>query len=303
MKLAGPILWLLLAAAVLSCSKKSSDLPENYFESIEKWHRERMASLKSETGWLNLAGLYWLEPGENRFGSAKDNDLVFPESAPKYMGKLIWQDTTVTVDIAPGVNVLHDGKPVTRMRLVADTDGEPTVLSYGSLRWFIIRRGQHHERFGVRLRDLEHPAAKHFTGVERYPVNPEWRIKARAVKVEPPETLKIPTVIGDVLEEQADMALEFEFQEQTYRLYPSGESNGELFIIFADPTNFDETYGGGRFLYVPKPNRDGITYIDFNKAYNPPCAFTPYATCPLPPTQNRLPLPIRAGEKKWGEDH
>ncbi|MDQ7054526.1 MAG: DUF1684 domain-containing protein [candidate division KSB1 bacterium] len=303
MKYARPISWLLLAAAAFSCGKKSSDLPENYFESIEKWHNERMASLKSETGWLNLAGLYWLEPGENRFGSANDNNLSFPESAPKYMGKFIWQDTTVTVDIAPGVEVLHDGKPVTRMRMVADTDGEPTVLSYGSLRWFIIRRGQHNERFGVRLRDLEHPDAKYFTGVERYPVDPAWRVQARAVKVEPPETLKIPTVIGDVLEEPVSMALEFELQGQTYRLYPSGESGDELFIIFADPTNFDETYGGGRFLYVPKPDDHGLTFIDFNKAYNPPCAFTPYATCPLPPEQNRLPIRVTAGEKKYGEGH
>ncbi len=303
MKFARPISWLLLAAAAFSCGKKSSDLPENYFESIEKWHRERMASLKSETGWLNLAGLYWLEPGENRFGSANDNDLVFPEGAPKYMGKFIWQDTAVTVDIAPGVEVLHGGKPVKRMRLVADTDGEPTVLSYGSLRWFIIRRGQHNERFGVRLRDLEHPDAKHFTGVERYPVDPAWRVQARAVKVEPPETLKIPTVIGDVLEEPVSMALEFELQGQTFRLFPSGESGDELFIIFADPTNFDETYGGGRYIYIPKPDNFGVTFIDFNKAYNPPCAFTPYATCPLPPSQNRLPIRITAGEKKYGEGH
>ncbi len=287
----------LLLAFVACRQSPRQSAPADYEKQIEAWHQKRIAALKADDGWLNLVGLYWLEPGENTFGADSSNDLVFPAKAAPHMGKFILRDTTVTLMVRPGVKILHDGKPVKTLRLADDMSGDPTILAYGSLRWYIIRRS---DRFGVRLRDLESPEIAAFKGIERFPVDPAWRIEARFVKVDPPKILRIPTVIGTVLQEPAPGALEFEIEGKTYRLYPSGESEEhELFIVFGDLTNGKETYGGGRFLYVPQPDASGKTIIDFNKAYNPPCSFTAYATCPLPPEENKLPIRVTAGEKAY----
>ncbi len=299
---AATIIITLMLAGWTACTR--SDAPENvdpvYLAEIDAWHQQRIAALTRPTGWLSLAGLFWLKEGENRFGSDPANEIVFPaDKAPGLMGWFYLRNAQVTVKIAPGVTVTAEGAPVTEMPLRSDAEDRPTVLTHGSLSWYVIQRG---ERIGIRLRDSENPRLKAFKGIERYPVSPQWRIPARWVPYDPPKKIPVPNVLGTVYEEDSPGALEFVVDGQTCRLDAIAEpGDTELFVIFADPTNGAETYGAGRFLYVPRPDSSGFTYIDFNKAYNPPCVFTEFATCPLPPAENRLPVRITAGEKNYAD--
>jgi len=292
-----PIIYSLIS---VSCQE---DLVQNadpaYLSEIEQWHAKRVGNLKKENSWLNLVGLFWLKPGENKFGSANDNDIVFPDKAPKYIGTLVLSDSIVTVKIIKGIKVLSDSVEVTEMILQNDLSGKPTTLSLGSFKWFIIKRG---ERYGVRLRDLEAPLVKEFKGIERFPVNKAWRIEAAMVPYIPPKKIMVPNIIGDSEEEVVSGKLVFKREDKEFSLDPI-DSGDRLFIIFADETNGKSTYGAGRFLYTDKADSTGKVIVDFNKAYNPPCAFTKYATCPLPPDQNRLEIKITVGEKSFGVEH
>lgn len=285
------IAFLLLFAG---CEKDTGS-PE-YVKSIKQWHAKRIARLKTETGWLNLVGLYWLQEGKNTFGSAKDNDIVFPEKAPAHIGTFILNDSSVTVIINPEVKVTTDSRPVTDMKLKDDLSDSTTVLSYKSFRWFIINRNG---RYGVRLRDLDAPLVKEFKGTDTYPVNEKWKVEAKFKPYPAPKVIEIPNIIGSFEKDTVSGKLVFTIDGKSYILDPVSEGN-EFFIIFADETNGNETYGAGRFLYTDKPDSSGMVELDFNKAYNPPCAFTKYATCPLPPKDNYLHLKITAGEKKYG---
>ena len=284
-----------LIIATVSCAKKQS--PDDYRQQIDAWHQKRIERLKKPDSWFSLAGLYWLKQGENTFGSGKDNDIVFPEGkAPAHIGKIILTGEQAEADIAPDVPVTCDGQPVKRIALKNDQQGKPTILHLGTLSWYVIKRGK---QFGIRLKDSENPPLKHFTGIERFPVDRTWRIKARYVPYATPKQVDIPTVLGTVVKEKAPGQLRFEYQGKTYHLEALDDGDA-FFVIFGDATNGKESYHAGRFLVVDKPDEQGVTYIDFNKAYNPPCAFTPYATCPLPPRENILPFAVTAGEKDYG---
>ena len=267
---------------------------------IAAWQAGRDSSLRRPDGWFSLAGLFWLAPGENPFGSDPANRLVFPAGkAPARAGVFVLADSTVTLRARPGAGVTRDGEPVAVLALRADADsGGPDVLALGSLRFHVIRRGG---RVGVRLKDLESPARAAFTGLEYYPVDPGWRVAARLERHDPPRKVAITNVLGDVSEVDSPGTLVFERGGRTYRLDPVLDDPGaeELFVIFADSTNGRGTYGAGRFLYAALPGSDGRLELDFNRAYNPPCAFTAFATCPLPPPQNRLALAVTAGEKEY----
>jgi uncharacterized protein (DUF1684 family) len=259
-----------------------------------------MASLKREDGWLTLVGLFWLEPGENRFGSDKTaNRIVFPEgTAPKAMGSLDLAGETVTLRAKPEANLTADGKPATTMVVKTDADGEPTSLQHGRIRFYVIKRGK---RLGVRVKDSKNPALEAFHGIESFPVNLKWRFDARFDAYDPPKPVAIPNILGSTEQEKSPGAVVFQFGGKEYRIDAVKEAGSEdLFLIFGDQTNGLETYGGGRFLYADPPGKDGKVVVDFNKAYNPPCVFTPYATCPLPPAQNRLAVRVEAGEKSYG---
>jgi hypothetical protein len=300
-----PVLFsLVLAIALqLNCNTKQSQPDAAYLAQIQEWHQKRMESLQKPNGWLSLVGLYWLKPGENSFGDDPANDIVFPaDKTPAFIGTFLLQDTTVTVRINPGIPVYHDNQPVTQMVLKNDLSGDPTILNYGSLSWYIIKRG---DQYGVRLKDSESPRLKNFKGIEMFPINPEWRIRATFEPYEPLKTIEVPTVLGTVDESLCPGALVFSYNGKQYQLDPIAEPDAEqLFVIFGDQTNGVETYGAGRFLYVDAPDSNNVTYIDFNKSYNPPCIFTPYATCQLPPEQNILPFKVTAGEKNYqGEGH
>lgn len=271
--------------------------PLTYQAEIEAWQRRRDAELRDPEGWLSLAGLFWLKPGRNSFGSDAGNTIVFPagKAAPR-LGSFVFEGDRVMVEIAPDVDVRHEDEPAARVMMKDDMSGEPTILRHRSLSWLILRRG---DRVGVRLRDCENPALVNFSGVPTFPIDPKWRLEATLEPYDPPKMILIPTILGTINPTPSPGALRFEVDGQSYRLDAQAVVGGGFSLIFADATNGTETYGGGRFLRVDPVDTAGRTFVDFNRAYNPPCVFTPYATCPRPPQQNRLPIPIRAGERNY----
>lgn len=297
MKIFSPIL---LCALLLGCNPSQPRQRANakYLNEIQSWQQQRLESLKSPTGWLNLAGLFWLQAGENTAGADSTNALIFHKtSTPNFIGSFILEDTVVTFRANPNVAVTLNDSAISTVVMRNDTEENPTRLALGTLSWTIIKRGG---KYGVRLRDHEHPLLKQFAGIETFPVDSTWRLEARFEANNPPKLIAVPTILNTIIEEPSPGAFIFNIAGKTYRFDATGEmTDKELFIIFADRTNGKETYGAGRFLYVPTPNLTDHAVIDFNKAYNPPCAFTPYATCPLPPEQNMLPVRITAGEKNY----
>lgn len=280
-----------------------------YKAQLEQWHQDRVTSLKSENGWLNLAGLFWLKDGVNTVGGDTGNDLAFPtDKTPNQLGTFRLTNGSVQFEPAPEAVVLvsdPDGKPqplLSSSVIFSPEMKKPVTLSHGSLRWFVIKRG---DKYGVRLRDLEGEPLKSFHGIERYPVDEAWRVKARFEAPSAPRTIPIMDVLGMISQQPLAGTLVFELRGKTYRLDAVGESSSsgaqKLFIMFGDATNAHETYGSGRFLYADKPDGNNPVTLDFNQAINPPCAFTPYATCPLPPKQNKLALAVTAGERRYGD--
>ena len=260
---------------------------------------ERDEGLRRPDGWLSLAGLFWLAQGESSFGADPGNDVVFPaEKAPARIGVFEVEGRSVRVRIEPGVAVTHEGAPVSELELATDAEGDPTLLELGPLLFHAIERG---DRVAIRLKDRESPLIAAFAGMERFPADPSWRVAARLERYDPPKTMMVPNVVGPPLPEPCPGRLVFEHQGESYALEPTGEPGGELFVVFGDATNGAETYGGGRFLYADWPDADGAVVLDFNRAYNPPCVFTPWATCPLPPPQNQLPFRVAAGETTYGD--
>ncbi len=280
-----------------SCTQPSPELVA-YQQEIDDWHARRIASLTRPDGWLSLAGLYWLTEGDNTLGGNPDNDIQFPmDLVPPHIGIITLQNRVATARIFPGVDVRQNNEPVKSIILTDDNEAETTYLSYGTLTWYVIRRG---DRFGVRLKDSASPHIRNFTGIDRFSVDPQWKITAGYEPYQPPRMIDVPNVTGEINQESSPGALVFPIGDQTYRLDLIAEPGDKRwFIIFSDATSGEETYSAGRFLYVDAPGPDGTTVIDFNKAYNPPCVFTPYATCPLPPDQNHLALRVTAGEKNY----
>ncbi|MCK6618164.1 MAG: DUF1684 domain-containing protein [Cyclobacteriaceae bacterium] len=280
--------------------KKQNETPidvDAYKKEIANWQQQRNAYQVSENGWVNLAGLFWLKEGINSFGSGKMNDLIFPQDKiPEQAGYFVVQGNTVTVKANPDVKFLLNGKD-SDGGILFHPDSGRIMMAYGPLRWFVIKR---EDKLGIRLRDLEHPLLKEFKGIEFYPVDPVWRLEGRVEWADSSRTIEITNVLGQTLQQRSVGTLIFDYAGKTYRLDALDEGNDEFFIIFGDETNARETYGAGRYLYVPLPDSTGRVIIDFNKAYNPPCAFTEFATCPLPPKQNVLPFAVTAGEKNYG---
>ena len=293
---------LLTLLSFFSCNKKTLETKgsSEYLEEIKQWDQHRLERLKADDGWLNLVGRTWLKPGENKFGSAKDNEvLIESDKVPAYMGVFIFQDSTVTMKVNDGVDILYDGNPVKEIVMIGDGNKDMTVFQYGPIKWNLIVRN---ELYGIRFRDLESEFVKSFSGIERFPVNEDWRIEAKHEIYDPPKKMSVPNVLGQVDEEPSPGAIVFTKDNQTCRLNAI-DAGDKLWFIFADGTSGEETYGGGRFLYTDKADSNGIVIVDFNKAYDPPCVLTKFATCPLPPKENYLSLKITAGEKMWGGHH
>ena len=245
----------------------------DYKSDIEKWRAAEETSLRSETGWLTVAGLEWLQEGENR--------ISMPKGAPDF-----------------GVFVLHGGKVTLQppnaaaVEMKSDASGRPTMIERDGYSVTVIERGK---RIGIRIRNRNNSARREFPGMKWYPVQENYRIVARWEAYPQPKTIPIVNVLGDVSQEKSSGRAHFNINGAEYTLEPVDQGR-QLFFNFRDETSGKETYGAGRFLYSAPPS-DGTVILDFNKAVNPPCAFTAFATCPLPPSQNRLKVRIEAGEK------
>jgi len=289
-----------LLILIIACTQKPTADP-NYVKEINEWGAKRVNRLKADDGWLNLVGRFWLKQGESTFGSAKDNDIVVESSKlPEHIGSFIFEDSVVTFKAKDDVEVLLDGKPVKEIVLVDDQKNDVTVLQIGSVKFNLIVRDT---LYGIRFRDLNSDLVKNFKGVERYPIDESWKIIAKFKAYNPVKEIDVPNVLGQISKENSPGAVVFERDGKTHRIDAVDEGGDKLFLIIADQTSGEETYGGGRFMYVNKPDSTRTILLDFNKAYNPPCVFTKYATCPLPPLQNYLKLKIEAGEKVYGEGH
>lgn len=292
-----PLLLALTAILILGGCQAGAD--EDYRHEIEAWHESRIESLRRPTGWLSLVGLHLLPEGSHRLGSGDDCDVSLPEPAPAHVGDLAVEGGVYRFTASPEAGVTHDGEPVDILDLEHDQRPDPTVLAVGSLRFYVIERG---DDAYLRVKDTESELLASFEGIERWPVDPDWRIRARWEPYDPPRVVQTPDVLGNRIEEPCPGAAVFELDGSTVRLEPTGDAEEGLFLVFADATNGVESYGGGRFLSVDPPS-NGEVILDFNRAYNPPCVFTPYATCPLPTPANHVDVQIRAGEKMWGEAH
>ena len=298
---------LTMVLSYLNVKGQKSTTP-NYIESINEWHKLREAELKSPKGWLNLEGLFWLHKGVNTFGVSKNNDCVYenpnPSDAffPDHLGNFIFEGDSVMWESLDKymVKVNNQDMPLKSKVCIFNANGLSSdmswIMSGASFTWTIIKR---EDKIGVRFRNLKSDNVSSFKGIAHFPINEKFKIKAF---LQPPiETyLMISNVLGQQVASKNAGKLQFTYQGKPYSLDVIDEGEEQLFITFGDATSGATTYSAGRFIYINKPDAKGNTFIDFNQAFNPPCAFTKFATCPLPPPQNRLPFPIPAGEKNYG---
>lgn len=275
----------------------AASVPFAKLEADFRAHRED--SLRKPDGWLSVAGLFWLHDGAMTLGSDPQSDVVLPAGAPRHAGTLRMKAGAVTFEPASGISATIDGKASPKTAspaLKPDTDDHPDVLQVGSISLTMIKRG---EKTGVRLRDPSAATRRNFTGCKWFPVSQAWRVNAKWVAYSTPKKIRITNILGMTDEESSPGYAEFAIDGKTLRLEPVADDDGSLSFMFKDATSGSTTYAPGRFLDTDKP-KNGTVVLDFNQAYNPPCAFIAFATCPLPPKQNTLPIAVEAGEKKYG---
>ncbi|MDD5720399.1 MAG: DUF1684 domain-containing protein [Candidatus Krumholzibacteria bacterium] len=292
---------IILAGAALMAGGCGERADRDYVREVSQWHAERLERLRSEDGWLTLIGLFPLSAGDHTLGAAADADLRLAADVPPVIGTLSVRPDEVRWTTAAGAAVTVAGSqepppPV----LAADRDGEPTVLQVGTVRFHVIARG---DLLFLRVKDSASEVRRTFRGIDRYPVDTRWRVTATLRTRNQPRTVPMPNVLGQIETLPTPGVLTFEFDGYQHNLIPIAEPGEPLFIVFGDLTNSQTTYGGGRFLYADPPGPDGTVVLDFNRAYNPPCVFTPYATCLQPLPENQMPAAVTAGEKMWGPAH
>lgn len=290
------VLASLVAGSVTATGVAGSGDDASYTQTIEAWRGQRVERLRRPDGWLSLIGLHWLKDGTNRVGSAKDNDLVLAQG-PAHLGVVTLADGKVRIALDPASGASIAGSAAKEGELADDSHDNPGKVVFGTANFVVIDRSG---RKALRVKDSEAPTRTHFLGIDYFDIDPSWRVEAKWITFDPPRELEVPTVIGTVEKYPVPGKAVFQRDGKTFELLPVIEVPGdqELFLIFADRTSGKETYGAARFLYAPMPV-NGRIVLDFNRAYNPPCAFTPYATCPLAPPENRLDLRVTAGEKKY----
>lgn len=291
----------LIASLAAACARSEAPFDAASYEAeLIEWRAQRLERLRGPDGYLNLAGLFWLEDNTVTIGSSAENDIQLPASAAQQVGVLRVSDAGVLLEVADDVAVLANGVPVQSILIGDDTTESPVTIEHASLAWTVIKRD---DRFALRLRDFEHPALSAFPPIEYFPIRPELRVAARLERFETPKVLQVDTVIeglGWQPESPGVVVFELEGQRMQLEAYDSGD---ELFLVFGDRSTGRETYPAGRFLYADFPEEGESTILDFNRAYNPPCAFNDFATCPVASPQNRLPVFIAAGEKYDPEVH
>jgi uncharacterized protein (DUF1684 family) len=276
-------------------------------QELSTWRAQHAAELQKPDGWLALAGLVWLEPGDNSVGSADDNKVRLPASGPAHIGVLHLEGTTVSLRPPAGGfpdGLLVDGKPAQAQDLHTNPGidkGNPR-MTVGTLNFYAVQRG---DRFALRIKDAKSAALTGFHGLKWYPANVHFRVTAKWIPYNPPRTTKFVTMIGTDFQQPVPGVAEFQLGEKTYRLEPMTEDDPpvKLFFVLKDTTSSSTTYGACRFLYTPLPpdglDKPGELVLDFNHLENPPCAYTPFATCPLPPAGNRLPIALSVGELRY----
>jgi uncharacterized protein (DUF1684 family) len=292
------IVWLsatLLALSLVSCSESGATFDEAvHSQEVLDWRQWRLEQLVLPSGYLNQIGLYWTKPGTYTFGSAESNDIVFGGNAAAEIGVFTVSESGVFMTVRPEVNVQSGGEAVEQMSIPSDTSGTEVMVTHGSLAWMVVERAG---RYGIRLRDFEHPFVSSFGPLPYFDIDPALRVNAKLLRYDEARIVNVGTVIeGLGYHPESPGVVEFDIDGETHVLeaYASGE---RLFYVFGDQTNQDETYGAGRFLYSTVPGDDGVTVLDFNKSYSPPCAFNDFSTCPVASPRNRLPVRIEAGEK------
>ena len=290
------VLVLVIVATFLTgCQSSPPVIPDEaaYLKDTRAWQQQRLERLKDKNGWLSLAGLFWLEEGSNRFGSDPDNDIQFPDKAAPFCGTLELDRGEVTLKVAEGVEIYSGDSLVSQMKLVDDHLPNTTRLQQGDLAWYIVKRG---EQYGIRLRDYKNPRIDELDHIPSYPVQTSYVVEATLVPFDEPRIMTVATPIEGYTEDyECPGILHFRIKGKKLTLHPFNSGSG-YFLVIADETTGLETYGAGRFMYAA-PDSAGRVILDFNRAYNPPCAFSPYATCPMPPKENFLPIAIEAGEK------
>jgi uncharacterized protein (DUF1684 family) len=289
----------LLLAALTVSSLTIVEAQTDYVASVEKWRKEQAENLKKEGGWLSVAGLFWLKKGKNTVGTGPDVDVRLTDNFKQgKFGEIEFTNGVATLNVESGVEAQADGKNVSAIELKSDEKGKPTEIQAGSQMFYLIKR---EDRFGIRLKNNKSKARLNFKGQHWFPVDETYKVAAQFEALPEPKELMIPNILGGHFKMKSPGILKFKLKGKEYSLQPVNEEDDEtLFIIFRDESNDKDTYSAGRFLYADKPV-NGEVVLDFNKAKNPPCAFTPYATCPLPPPQNSLDVEIRAGEMRY--DH
>jgi uncharacterized protein (DUF1684 family) len=286
---------MLLLPVTAFAEAEDAAVAQSHEEQIKDWRQARDERLASDSGWMTLVGLEWLQEGENRVGSGASSTVKIP-GGPALWGTIHVDGDELRFVPAPDSGVSVNGETATEVMLVADIAGEPTLISSGKLSFYVIFR----ESYALRIKDSLAPALQEFTGVKTYDFQPDWRYNARFVPAQEGQTIEIANVLGHFSLSPVYGVVEFERDGVDYRLLALGDEDSEsLWFLFADRTSGRETYGAGRFLYSDGMPENGRLLVDFNKAYNPPCAFNEYSTCPLPPQQNRLDLAVTAGEKDY----
>jgi len=286
------VLLTLVLVSVISAAQT------DYVKEVGKWRSDREANLKKETGWLTVAGLFWLKEGINTVGAGENFDVRLTNNFKNgKFGEIDFKNGAAILKVEKGVEARSDDKTISTIELVSDEKGKPTEIRTGSQTFYLIKR---EERFGIRLKDSNSDARRTFKGLYWFPVDEDWKVIARFEAFPEPKEIAVPNVLGGNFKMKSPGVLKFSLKGKEYSLQPVDEGDGTLFIIFRDKSSASETYKSGRFLYADKPV-NGEAVLDFNKAENPPCAFTPFATCPLPPPGNSLDIEIKAGEKRY--DH
>ncbi len=266
----------------------------DYEQCLGRWKDDRLEFLKSETGYLNLAGLYWLKEGDNKFGSDSENDLVFPSEAASSIGIFNLGDGEVRLSMNANIDAQYQNHPIQHLLMAGESVPESVLVRSGRYAWTVISRDG---KFAVRLRDFESPALLNFHPPDYYPISTTHRVAGALHRYEKPRVIRVDTVIeGLNYNPWSPGFVEFEMDSQTFSLeaYDAGE---ELFFVFGDQTSGRETYPAGRFLYARKPGTDGVIDLDFNTAHSPPCAYNDFATCPIASPRNRIAVQITAGER------
>lgn len=293
----GAALAIVVAAA---CSKSEpaappagTPTPDSPTVITEKWRAKHEADYRRE--WVSIAGLFALKPGPNTAGSAKTNDIVLPASTPAALGRFVLANQQVRFEPAKEAQVTLKGQPVTSAIDLKDDSGQGDELTVGDVHLVVHKSGDH---LGVRVRDPNGPLAKGFLGFTWFPIDLQYRVTGRFIRDAEPKPMKVLNTFNDMDEYKTEGVVEFTLQGQTMRLRPFTTRPNRFYFVFRDASSGQETYETARFLYsdlLP----DGTTVLDFNQAYNPPCAFNPYTTCPIPLRENHLPVKVLAGEKAY----